>query len=486
MVVLVVWLGGRSFGKHEAAVSEPPSPPGTFRATAQQLKTLTIEPVGMHGFVSEELTEGKIAVNGDRATPVVLALFGPRDPRDRRTGRYGQKGRAARDDRGLGVRPGAERSRHGGRAAQARAHQRDPQARAVRGQGRQPARLAAGAGGSDRGRDRAALGAQSAEDPGQIRCANRRAGSGSHASIPSATISRADRGRGGGSPGRARASICRRAAARRYSPSPIPRACGCWPTCAKPTRARCDLGQPMEVHVPAYPKRAFEARVTYVAALVDPVDASPAGAGRNRQPRSGAEAGNVREFSHSNQRCVAVSRRYRRPRSSTRAMRRTCGWSQGDGLARLPRHTHRAQQRRIGRGARGPEAGRAHRHQGRPVHRSGGGARLLHERHRHLRAAAARADRRAAGDDAGRRRRRAFSRSTSRPIPIRCRRWSMSSRRAPGSPPRRSSATSRSRSKFRWPASPTCRRSAPSRCSGCPTSRCNSPTISPTTKPSNG
>jgi cobalt-zinc-cadmium efflux system membrane fusion protein len=30
------------------------------------------------------------------------------------------------------------------------------------------------------------------------------------------------------------------------------------------------LGQAMEVHVPAYPKRAFEARVTYVAALVDP------------------------------------------------------------------------------------------------------------------------------------------------------------------------------------------------------------------------
>src|ERR1700730_28093 len=70
---LAVWLGGRLFGKHEAPVAEAPSPPGTFRATAQQLKTLTIETVGLHGFVSEELTEGKIAVNGDRATP----LFSP-------------------------------------------------------------------------------------------------------------------------------------------------------------------------------------------------------------------------------------------------------------------------------------------------------------------------------------------------------------------------------------------------------------------------
>jgi cobalt-zinc-cadmium efflux system membrane fusion protein len=31
------------------------------------------------------------------------------------------------------------------------------------------------------------------------------------------------------------------------------------------------LGQLMEVHVPAYPARTFKARVTYIAALVDPV-----------------------------------------------------------------------------------------------------------------------------------------------------------------------------------------------------------------------
>jgi cobalt-zinc-cadmium efflux system membrane fusion protein len=74
-VILTVWLSGRFFGKTEAPAAEPP-PPGTFRATAQQLKSLTVEPVGVHGFVSEELTEGKIAVNGDRATPVFSPFSG--------------------------------------------------------------------------------------------------------------------------------------------------------------------------------------------------------------------------------------------------------------------------------------------------------------------------------------------------------------------------------------------------------------------------
>src|SRR3984893_17051189 len=61
IVVLAVWLGGRAFGPQEAQVAAAPSPAGTFRATPQQLKTLTLEVVQTHGFVSEELTEGKIA-----------------------------------------------------------------------------------------------------------------------------------------------------------------------------------------------------------------------------------------------------------------------------------------------------------------------------------------------------------------------------------------------------------------------------------------
>jgi cobalt-zinc-cadmium efflux system membrane fusion protein len=76
IVILAVWLGGRAFGPHEAPAASALSPPGTFRATAQQLKTLTVEPVRTHGFVSEELTEGKIAVNGDRATPVFSPYSG--------------------------------------------------------------------------------------------------------------------------------------------------------------------------------------------------------------------------------------------------------------------------------------------------------------------------------------------------------------------------------------------------------------------------
>jgi cobalt-zinc-cadmium efflux system membrane fusion protein len=71
-----VWLGGRLFAKHETPAAEAPPPPGTFRATPQQLKSLTVETVAVHAFVSEELTEGKIAVNADRATPVFSPYSG--------------------------------------------------------------------------------------------------------------------------------------------------------------------------------------------------------------------------------------------------------------------------------------------------------------------------------------------------------------------------------------------------------------------------
>src|ERR1700681_1183122 len=78
--MLAVWLGGRVFGPHEGPPAPAASTPGTFRASPQQLKTLTVEVVQTHGFVSEELTEGKIAVNADRATPV----FSPYSGRDTR------------------------------------------------------------------------------------------------------------------------------------------------------------------------------------------------------------------------------------------------------------------------------------------------------------------------------------------------------------------------------------------------------------------
>jgi membrane fusion protein, heavy metal efflux system len=75
IIVLAVWLGGKVFGPHEPPAAAA-SPPGTFRATPQQLKTFTVESVQTHAFVSEELTEGKIGVNGDHATPVVSPYSG--------------------------------------------------------------------------------------------------------------------------------------------------------------------------------------------------------------------------------------------------------------------------------------------------------------------------------------------------------------------------------------------------------------------------
>jgi len=75
IVVLALWLGGKFFGPYEIPPAAA-SPPGTFRASPQQLKSFTVESVRTHAFVSEELTEGKIGVNGDRATPVISPYSG--------------------------------------------------------------------------------------------------------------------------------------------------------------------------------------------------------------------------------------------------------------------------------------------------------------------------------------------------------------------------------------------------------------------------
>jgi cobalt-zinc-cadmium efflux system membrane fusion protein len=75
IIILAVWWGGKLFGPHEVPPAAS-SPPGTFRASPQQLKSFTVEAVRTHAFVSEELTEGKIGVNGDRATPVISPYSG--------------------------------------------------------------------------------------------------------------------------------------------------------------------------------------------------------------------------------------------------------------------------------------------------------------------------------------------------------------------------------------------------------------------------
>jgi membrane fusion protein, heavy metal efflux system len=73
--ILVLWSCSRLFAPHEPPAAAS-SPPGTYRATAQQLKTFTIEAVQTHGFVSEEITDGKIGINTDRATPVISPYSG--------------------------------------------------------------------------------------------------------------------------------------------------------------------------------------------------------------------------------------------------------------------------------------------------------------------------------------------------------------------------------------------------------------------------
>lgn len=73
--ILLLWGASHLFAPHEPPTAAS-SPPGTYRATAQQLKTFSIEAVQAHGFVSEEITDGKIGINADRATPVISPYSG--------------------------------------------------------------------------------------------------------------------------------------------------------------------------------------------------------------------------------------------------------------------------------------------------------------------------------------------------------------------------------------------------------------------------
>ena len=77
VVVFGFWAAESLLGKRASpAAAAPTLPAGTFRASALQLKTFTVESVALHGFVSEELTEGKIAANADRSTPVFSPYSG--------------------------------------------------------------------------------------------------------------------------------------------------------------------------------------------------------------------------------------------------------------------------------------------------------------------------------------------------------------------------------------------------------------------------
>jgi cobalt-zinc-cadmium efflux system membrane fusion protein len=76
LIALGYWLFEHAFRPRPPEATAPAAAAGTFRPSSQQLKTLTVEPVTLRAFVSEERTEGKIAVNADRATPVYSPYSG--------------------------------------------------------------------------------------------------------------------------------------------------------------------------------------------------------------------------------------------------------------------------------------------------------------------------------------------------------------------------------------------------------------------------
>jgi len=75
LAVVAWWLLQRQFSQ-ASTQPEAPAPPGTFRSTPEQLKTLSITPVSSAAFRGIEVTDGSIAFNGDRTTPVFSPYSG--------------------------------------------------------------------------------------------------------------------------------------------------------------------------------------------------------------------------------------------------------------------------------------------------------------------------------------------------------------------------------------------------------------------------
>jgi cobalt-zinc-cadmium efflux system membrane fusion protein len=267
-VILVLQLGGKMFGPRDAPAAPAPSPPGTFRATPQQLKTLTIQAVQTHAFVSEELTEGKIAVDGDRAT----AVFSP------------YSGRVTRVIAGLGdtVKSGAPLATlEASEFVQAQNDLRlaAAQVKLARSSETRKHALYDAKGGSLQDWQSAQADLTAAESAlNSVRNRLRILGK-SDADVaalereqtinPVATIT---------------APIAGVVVDRQVGPGQYLQSGGGTPlfTIADPSSVwllanvreadagLVKVGQSVEVHVLAYPKRTFKARLTYVAALVDP------------------------------------------------------------------------------------------------------------------------------------------------------------------------------------------------------------------------
>ena len=268
-VILAVWLGGSVLGERAAPAAPVQAAPGTFRATPQQLKSLTIAPVATHGFVSEELTEGKIAVDGDRATSV----FSP------------YSGRVTRVIAGLGdvVKAGAplatveasefvQAQNDLGTAAsqvkiarlnETRKHALyEAKGGSLQDWQQAQADLSAAETARNSVRNRLKIFGKSEADIDTLEAA--------HSMQPSATIT---------------APIDGVVVDRQVGPGQYLQAGSGTPlfTIADPSNVwllanvreadagQVHVGQAVEVHVLAYPQRIFRARITYVAALVDAV-----------------------------------------------------------------------------------------------------------------------------------------------------------------------------------------------------------------------
>lgn len=266
--VLIVVLGGRLFGPRESPNAESPPPPGTFRATPQQMKTFTVEAVAVRSFASEDLTEGKIAVNGDRSTPVFSPFSGRVTRVIASLGDVVKQGAAlATVDASEFVQAQNDLATAAAQAKLARINETrkhalyEAKGGSLQDWQQAEADLAAAEASVHSVRNRLKILGQSDAEIDALEADKK--------INPAATIV---------------APIAGVVVDRQVGPGQYVQAGAGTPvfTIADPSSVwlianvretdagNVRVGQPMEVHVPAYPTRGYSARVTYVAALVDP------------------------------------------------------------------------------------------------------------------------------------------------------------------------------------------------------------------------
>jgi cobalt-zinc-cadmium efflux system membrane fusion protein len=76
VILVLIWTSSKLFGKTPEAAPASTAAPGTVKISAAQMATIKIEPVSKLDFRAEDETDGKIALNGDRTTPVYSPYSG--------------------------------------------------------------------------------------------------------------------------------------------------------------------------------------------------------------------------------------------------------------------------------------------------------------------------------------------------------------------------------------------------------------------------